>query len=645
MIVTETVTVTAQVPNNTAPTTPILVSPSNTSYVTVNRPNFVWEASTDLSGIDRYELSLDGSVLYSSIPTTATDNVDFTLTYDNGTLRYTLTPKTNLAEGIHTWKVRAINTNNVGTDSATWSFTVDTQSPVFVISQFGTQTVSISAQDSNTIPGSPLVLGANEPLITAAGESNSSVAVTITIPGDPTQNFNTTITSGGGWNLQLGILPRDVVMTFSAVITDLAGNVSVLNNLQFTIPSDVIIFPPATATPSPTPSATPTSSGEATPSPSPSGVPLPTLPPPSPLITIPILPPSEIANELVQETLERIPYPIQVMVSSLPAPVQESIRRSGGISNVLLSSALPIATAVAVASQFGGGLSLLVLVRILQAFGLIPAGKAQGLVYNSQTYEPIPFALLTISGKGVNQESLQETVVSDVNGIYRGIKLIAGTYTITVSHPEFSFPTKQKRPAYLPISDFYAGEPFTVTSEKSDQLFLIPMDALTQKNGQPIKNIARVRLARISKASAKLVYPLFMISGFLAILFPTLINWSIFILYALIMAGRLKDWVKIPRITGQIADTSGKPLENVVVRVSLSEGNQLVSVISSKADGSFAFFGPAAKYQITAVKAGLIWQQDNAAALSYYEADTTLQAQHVSIVMAPVSAIYDQLFS
>ena len=48
---TEVVTVTAGVLDNIPPTTPILISPTNNSYVTTGYVTFVWKGSTDDNGI------------------------------------------------------------------------------------------------------------------------------------------------------------------------------------------------------------------------------------------------------------------------------------------------------------------------------------------------------------------------------------------------------------------------------------------------------------------------------------------------------------------------------------------------------------------------------------------------------------------
>ena len=53
--------VTLTIVDNIDPTTPILISPTDNSYVTTGTPTFVWEESTDDRGISKYQWYLKGS--------------------------------------------------------------------------------------------------------------------------------------------------------------------------------------------------------------------------------------------------------------------------------------------------------------------------------------------------------------------------------------------------------------------------------------------------------------------------------------------------------------------------------------------------------------------------------------------------------
>jgi len=95
------------------PSTPALQYPANNSITNDATPDFSWSAAADPSGVTNYEIVIE------SITDIAT--LGAVTTY---------TPSTNLAEGAHTWKVRAKNGNGYfGDYSPARSLTIDTTSP------------------------------------------------------------------------------------------------------------------------------------------------------------------------------------------------------------------------------------------------------------------------------------------------------------------------------------------------------------------------------------------------------------------------------------------------------------------------------------------------------------------------------------
>lgn len=625
-------TVTAQVPDNAPPTTPILISPSNGAILTISNPTFIWEASTDEQGISHYQFFLDGVIVFSNLPTSTTTTPEYELTFNNSTQRYELLGDDPIAEGSHTWKIRAVDSTGNTTDSATWSFTIDTTAPVFVITQFGPENVSISAQDASTIPSTPIELDDNTPTLSGSGEANSAIQVTVSIPGDPNQQVLSTISAGGSWSLVLPLVPRDTIITLNFVITDLAGNISVLNGVQYVVNTAVIVFPPV----SPSPSLDPTQ-----PTPPPSS------PAPSPLITIPLLPPDEVAQAVVNQITELIPGPIGAVVNALPEEIREAVTTTiedlAPVSAAVVTAAIPIASAVAVASQFSWGLSPDIFIKILQAIGLIPVGKARGLVFDSYSYEPVPFALLTITGKSQDGSSVTETVVSDVDGIYKGVKLPPGSYQITVSHQDYLFPTQKVRPSYLRLDDYYRGERFTVRSSQEEQLFLIPVDMKSASRKRSWRTRLRLLIVGLSRRSLSISLPLFVISGILASLFPTLLNLVFFGMYTAMLGMRARLWFRTPIVSGVVIDDTGQKLAHAVIRLTQPETNELIGLVVTADNGEFALYGQPGVYQLSIVKEGYIWM-DQGSALSFYEVNTTATPQQVVATMSSVRLLYQDLF-
>jgi len=648
----ETPIVTATVPvwDTTAPSTPILISPSNNSYQTISKPDFVWQESTDnldyLSGygMNHYTFYLDGNALFSNIPLGSTENSEYKLVYNSTTDQYTLTPKNAIAEGTHTWKIRATDYFGNYSESVTWTFTIDTQAPQFVLNVIGEATVSISAQDISTIPANPVEIETNRPILTATGEANSTVELTVAIPDQADLNYSTSIAANGTWSIELPLLPRDVVMYLSFTITDPAGNVSVLTNVPFIINTPVIIITPVLPTPTPVPTPTP-GPGE---TPQPTPTPDPTTPQ-IPSIQIPVLPPEEIAHAVITEVAQYVPPAILDLAGLIPDFVLAPLEDTTPIAGLLVSALLPAIATAAVASQFGGGLSLIVLVRILQALGLLPKGYPQGFVYDSVTGKPVPFALITIrtfsqDGTQSTAQELIETVVTDVNGFYSGIKLPNGTYVISVAHQEYLFPSKKPRAAYLDVANHYLGEPFTITSQKQNILFFIPMDPVSPDQIKKGGNLFRLRLSQLSRIGSSLTLPLWFLSGLFALLFPSIWNTIVFGIYCAVLGKRAYGWFRVPIITGVVIDTLGNPLEDVIIRISKPGASNVAGVLRSNTKGEFKFYGQKEVYLVTVHKQDLVWINDSQSPLSLFQADASLEPVHIIATMQQQTAIYEELF-
>lgn len=594
--------VSAQMPDVVAPSTPILIAPENNSLLTDNTPEFIWTRSTDNVGISYYQLYLNGSIKFNNIPTSNYNHADYNLSLDPLTDYYHLTPKNALADGSYTWKIVVFDEAGNFAESVTWIFTIDTTAPTFVITQIGELLTSISAQDLNTIPSEPLELTHNEPLLIGVGEANSQVWLTVKIDSQPNQTFNFNINNLGDWQIQLGILPRDTIITLDFLIRDLANNTTVLEGVQIIIPTPVIIIPPQ-ATPTPTTLLPP---GTPAPSPTPDLLaPTPTL---APQIVIPLLPPKEI---IYQAT--KIPI-VANLLSALPDVVKKTLTDLAPIASVLVGGLVPVISMVAVASQFGGQLSLDLLSKILQAIGLMPAGKPQGLVFDSETNQGIPFAVLTITMISDKLEFIiNEQIITNDEGIYQGIKLPPGNYRLSAKHQDYLFPSQKHKPAHLSVEDFYKGEIFTINDQQKPAFLLIPMDKVDQHTtGYSKKLHLRLFLVRLSRFSAKLIIPLFIFSLMVVSFYPTLWNWAMVILYSILILLKIKNSLLKPDIAGTCLDhNTGQTLANTVIKLIEINTGDVVTVTLSDYKGQFFFYKQKGEYQLIAYKTAWVWMQES----------------------------------
>jgi hypothetical protein len=254
--------VTATVPDNIAPSTPTLVSPANNSTIASSAPVFIFEPATDNVAVAEYELWIDGSREVDGI----TQSTSLTIS---------TTAATALTDGQHTWKIIASDAAGNYTDSATWTFTVDTTAPLILITQIAEHSVSLSSQDPTTVPaGLQFTTTQSQPAFAGQSEANAKIVIFLS---SASQSYTFTATADANANFSLTPdfqLGRDSY-TVSISSTDAAANAA-------TLPSFTLVIEPAPALTL-------------------------ALPSPLPPITIPFI--------LLPRPVPRLPRPLQALLS------------------------------------------------------------------------------------------------------------------------------------------------------------------------------------------------------------------------------------------------------------------------------------------------------------------------------------------
>lgn len=246
--------VTAVVPIWDPPPVPLLISPKNHAYLDHDTPTFEWELPDHLVPYDHVELIIDGETLFIDLPLVSTTNDDYVLTVEDGVFKLKLKSDHALDDDLHTWKVRAVDFHDHKTDSTTWSFTVDTKSPVILIIEVDDNEVAISSDDWETWPTEefPLETKHDQPTVKGKTEPDTEVQLIITWP-DGTQTNLKTISDDSGWfTFDLPTLLPDELIYISFVGIDKAGNVTLLDSLPLVYqPVKIIIEVPIGIFPDP----------------------------------------------------------------------------------------------------------------------------------------------------------------------------------------------------------------------------------------------------------------------------------------------------------------------------------------------------------------------------------------------------------
>ncbi len=483
------VSVSARVLDTTPPTAPILISPEDGSFINQNKPSFKWYEATDDAGLSHYVLYVDGKILFDNLPLGSFENSDYKLTYDAFDGIYTLTLKNHLADGQHSWRVMVYDYGDNSNTSATWTFTIDTLTPFFTIRQIGDVKVNISTQNLSSVPAEPIILfandpWANEPIISAIGESHSRVQLTVTIPGQAPQIFNQDIASNGSWAKQLGILPRDTDIRLDFIIIDRVGHVSVLENvyiriaLQYWPTSSPTPTPTGTVAPSPTPtpsvspgvtpSVSPTLSLSPTPTASPSAEPTPT-----PTGIIPIIPPREIIHDIGVDIGQRLPSPIaEKLTEWFASSAWQGLSKAIALYLLLLFYLLML---VSLLSKFVGTWSRPLLKELAWFFWPWLQRERPHLVFEYRDTAPAALAKVELWSGKAGEQVLEAVRLTDRAGNFADLPWPAqGDYWLKVVDANYYFPVGVDKPSGLGAQLFYQQELFDQNNHQRQRALIIP---------------------------------------------------------------------------------------------------------------------------------------------------------------------------
>jgi hypothetical protein len=475
-ILAANVNVTASIPDLVAPSVPILIAPVDGAVLSDSTPLFQWYEATDNLSLSHYLFYLDGNSSYGNIPLTATENSQYILTYDGINGIYSLVPKNALTDANHTWRVTAVDYANLSSSSDTWDFRIDTLTPNFVLTQIGDVSTNISAANPSSVPDSPIFIfqndaTANEPILLATGEANSTVKLTVTIPGDATQIFTTAIGSGGFYELKLGILPRDTDIRLDFVVTDAVGHVSVLEGVYFRIALQYWPTPTPTSTPMVSLTTTPKPTTSVTPKPTISGGPTipgevsvtltPTLTPTAtptatPSGIIPIIPPREIIHEGVDEVIGILPSETAATIRAfLTSSLWKSLSLWFALFLLLL---FYIIGWLLLVSKFVSSLSWIMLKRVSALLFPHINPPTEHLVYEYRLSQPSPLAKIELLDE--NDQVIDVQISNRFGNFAPFTTDYLRRWRLRVVDPNFYYPISDEPPAIVQFWQFYQGQLF-----------------------------------------------------------------------------------------------------------------------------------------------------------------------------------------
>jgi hypothetical protein len=185
-----------------------------------------------------------------------------------------------------------------------------------------------------------------------------------------------------------------------------------------------------------------------------------------------------------------------------------------------------------------------ILVKFLQAWGLLKVGTPQGVVFDSVNYRSVPFAVVTIQSKpkGNDNVVINEKVVTDASGIYQGINLPPGEFAFSVDQLNYRFPSKRKKPPYMTRKDFYQGGYIHIDDFKNKDPLLISVDNIQGESKYSIAGWINLIIMRSTMIANNMIVLMFFLSSIFVMTSPSMINNFVFFLYGILSIQTIKSW-------------------------------------------------------------------------------------------------------
>lgn len=309
------------------------------------------------------------------------------------------------------------------------------------------------------------------------------------------------------------------------------------------------------------------------------------------MVVVPLTIQNTTIEEKENETIFTYRYPIDVPLGSTIYANIDFIDKSGKLyHNYIFASRDPDGFSLFIS---GYSYYILYLIWFFAIFGGSMKRTSWGIVYNSQTKQPINRAIVRI----FKDSHLIQTIVTGPTGVIF-TKLDIGEYIIYVTHPKYTFPSK----IFPLINDgeyknLYYGTKVKIGKPKSHLKFNIPMDPKdTYVKPKFFLNTASATLSTIDNFNPYIV-------GFVALaqitIWPTYLEtWVLALIGGILVT--VQQLVRAIQYNepGIIVDLEGNPIQGVKVDLYDSEWDKLVESKVTDEQGNYEFLVPNKDYYI-----------------------------------------------
>ncbi len=303
------------------------------------------------------------------------------------------------------------------------------------------------------------------------------------------------------------------------------------------------------------------------------------------------------ATPIVQQQLDNILRETLRQTVGLGAAIRdllETLRQSEIIQQVGLPTAVGVGAAGAASAAASTPFlwNLLELLRfILLGFMRFKKRKPWGLVFDEVTRQPIAGAIVKILD--TEFQKVKETQISDANGRF-GFLVPAGSYYLKVSKSGY----KDEETSVFAVKD---------PTKEAPNLEL----AMSSLSGETdLKKLNWLKTLNDLRRLLYLLNPYLLTIGtilsvFMFVVFPTIINYAVLMVYVILDAYKIWLATVTVRPYGRVLDHSNRdPLPLSIVRAFNKSNNWLTATHVSDVQGRFNFLVTPGSYYMTADKDG-----------------------------------------
>ncbi|MBQ6436698.1 carboxypeptidase regulatory-like domain-containing protein [bacterium] len=276
--------------------------------------------------------------------------------------------------------------------------------------------------------------------------------------------------------------------------------------------------------------------------------------------------------------------------------------------------------------------------------------QKSGYVFDALSNRGVPFAILTLTGRDNNGEEVIRTAVTDMNGIYTGMTVPSGDYSLTVKRQGFTFPTRRTRADIVPMMDYYKGEEIHAT--ELIQLIdpMVPMDRVQvslekERWHFDWQRHFWQRWQGWQRLQPQFEFCLLVLSLIGLYWKPSWLYILTALFYGILVIWRLIKLLRKTSLRGLVTDENGCGLPGAIVEiVGQDEDDDVNKMVISDERGEFAVSLKPGTYRLQVKKNGYVTSEQMGTVESGYTVTIGKSIQNIVLQLHPIPKMSEDFF-